>query len=91
MRIIEALIDYANAVKEETLYGLGFISTMIVFVTLPFALVLLMGILFYVGFVAVGYFIALSLISPKTAEKLVKEAIESRSEDNEDEEIVIEE
>lgn len=85
MRIIEALVDYSIAIKEETLYGLGFLSTMIVLAALPFALVLLTGILFYIAFIATGYFVALALVSPKTAEKIVKRAMESRSEVDETE------
>lgn len=77
MRFVEALIDYSIAVKEETLYGLGFLSTMIVLSALPFIMVMLLGAVFYIGFIAIGYFVALALVSPSTAEKLIKDAVES--------------
>lgn len=77
MRTVEALVDYSHAIKEETFEGLGFLSTMILLPALPLVIVMIVGIASYVILIPVGYFVALSLVSPKTAEKLSKKAFES--------------
>jgi hypothetical protein len=71
MRLIEATLDYARAIKDETLYGLGFIFSGLVIISIPMVTVLLLGIIFYLSFIAVGYFAFVSLLSPRTGEKIL--------------------
>ena len=77
MRSAEALTDYLIDLKDKDPYSLDFIYTIIALFTLPFIVIMLIGALFYIGFIAIGYFILLSLISPSTAEKMIKGAIKS--------------
>ena len=85
MRILEAAKDYPVCLKEEFFDGLGFVSTMIFLSILPFILLILLGFVSWVGFILVGYFVALALVSPRTAEKLVRDAIESKQHEESEE------
>lgn len=63
------------------------LSRMAFIVSLPGLVVFVLGILFYSTFIILGYFIVLAIISPDTAEKIVKEEIVPRIKENFEENI----
>lgn len=91
MRPIEATLDYAKSIKDETLNGLGFIFAGLAIISIPMITVLLLGLVFYLTLIAVGYFAFVSLLSPKTGEKIIHRFLAPKVQDVVTDDKVIEE
>jgi hypothetical protein len=79
--LLEGIIDYfvCSAIALKRL--LTTISRMIFIICLPSLIVFTIGILFYATFMILGYFIFLAMISPETAEKVIKDEVIPRVKD----------
>jgi hypothetical protein len=71
MRPIESIFDYTIAIKDELLYGLGFILSGILIISLPIITLFVIFVLSYITIVITGYLLFISIISPKTGEKIL--------------------
>jgi len=75
MRIREATKDYTWAVGQELKRGYDRTLVAILFFTLTYAVVLLFGLMFYLTVIVLMLFLVIFFISPRTAEKIVRERI----------------
>lgn len=73
--LLEIIIDYfvCSAIALKRFFTTT--ARMIFIICLPGLVVFTIGILFYVSFLIFGYFVFLAMISPETAEKVVRDEI----------------
>lgn len=79
--ILEVTIDYfiCSAIAVKIFFTT--ISRAILIICLLGSVVLIIGTLFYALFIILGYFILLAMISPETAEKILKGEVIPRVKD----------
>lgn len=73
--LLEVIIDYIICFTIAVKRFFKTISRMVLIICLPGLVVFTIGIIFYASFMIIGYFVFLAMVSPKTAEKIVREEI----------------
>ena len=75
--MLEIIIGYLLGIKDGFNSFADYLFMAIGILLLPAVLVMLFGIIFISTVMILGYFILLALISPKTAEEIIREIIKS--------------
>lgn len=75
MYIGEVIKDYTVSLFITSERSFNFALASVALVSLPLLGVLLLGLIFILTYIAVGYYIALAMIAPNTAEKIMREEI----------------